>query len=151
MSNEATKFFFSVLDERAHWIVADFRKKPVNFGRKIQVHFRIKKIFFQLCFFWLVFSSPSLTLFKIIKSFFLFRHPHNFSRNLSNFFLFWSPSLTFPKIGSMFFFLECFFYRIFYDLKQRNKKQWPKGNIVLTQTRIELGNLLLIIAWYLID
>ena len=48
-----------------------------------------------------------------------------FSRNLSNVFFTWSPSLTFPKICSMFFF-QIFFllslirFWIFFDLKQRN-------------------------------
>ena len=32
-------------------------------------------------------------------------------RNLSNVFFIWSPSLTFPKIGWMFFFPKCLFYR----------------------------------------
>ena len=103
--------------QRAHWIVADFRKKTVNFGRK-KKHCEKnkfisgdKKNIFPAMFFCLFFSTPSLTFFS----------------NRSKVFFNSSPSLTFLEICPMFFyfvalinlsknrlnvfFLECFFYR----------------------------------------
>ena len=124
--------------QRAHRIVADFEKKHLtlidkkNIPKKNKFISGNKKTFFQLCFFYLFFSYASyLILFKI-GLFFYFVALNNFSRNLSNVFFIWSPSLTFPKIGGMFFsFLNVFLppslirFWIFSDLKQRNKNQWP--------------------------
>ena len=95
--------------QRAHWIVADYRKKHVISGNE-KKKFRKNKFIssrkkFQLCFFVFFLSSPSLLFF------------------LMGFI--WSPLLTFPKIGLMGFFSNVFtpFLINFWfisDLKQKN-------------------------------
>ena len=88
-----------------------FKKKPSSFHE-------IKKTFSQLCFVLLVFSPPSLILFKIGQKFFYFAALINFSRNLSNVFFFWGP-----KIGiNVFLPPSLIRFWLFSDLKQRNKK-----------------------------
>ena len=77
-------------------------------------------------FFLLVFSSPSLTLFKIGQFLFILSLSLPFPEFVQCFFI-WSPSLTFLKIVGMFFLPPSLFrFSIFSDLKQRNKNQWPK-------------------------
>ena len=101
--------------QRAHWIFADFWEKNSSFW-EIKKNISPKTSLFQemnnifpAMVFCLYFLSPSLTCFHI-DHFFYYVALINFSRKLSNVFFISSPSLTFPKIGSMFFFLN-FFYR----------------------------------------
>ena len=75
--------------------------------------FQEMKKHFSSYVFWAVFFVAIINFFKI-----------------DNFFFIWSPSLTFSKIGSIFFFLTVFSPSlircwIFYDLNQRNKTLWP--------------------------
>ena len=72
--------------------------------------------FLPSSFFCLFFLSPSITICQMDQKFFLLALS-NFLWNLSNIFFILSPSLTFPKIGSMFFFSNVRFW-IFSDLKQ---------------------------------
>ena len=79
------------------------------------------------------FAPPSLTFFQIHQKFFIFVALINFSRKLSNVFFISSPSLTLPKIGSMFFFLKCFFlppslirFRVFSDQNREIKQSGLK-------------------------
>ena len=77
-------------------------KKKTSLFLEIKTHFSRALCFCFACFFrrsHYLFLNGSKVVFI------------TFSRNLSNVFFILSPSLTFPKIGSMIFFPECFFYR----------------------------------------
>ena len=69
-----------------------------NIPKKTRL-FQRQKYIFQATFF----LSTSLTFLKTVQKFFYFVTLINFSRNLPDVFFIWSPLLTFPKIGSMFF------------------------------------------------
>ena len=106
---------------------SQFQEIKKTFQKKTKFISRYKKIFFQLCFTCLFFSSPSLTFFKI-DLFFYFVALINFYRKMSNVFFISSLSITFTKnrFNVCFFFLNFFFlplsldFGIFSDLKQRN-------------------------------
>ena len=68
---------------------------------------RDKKYFSSYVFF--AFFFVALIAFFIRLIFFNLVAVINFSRNIFNVFFIFSPSLTFPKIGAMFFFLNFFF------------------------------------------
>ena len=69
--------FFS--DQRAHWIVADFRKK-IHLISEHKEHSNktssIQEIKKHLSSYGLFFSSPPLTFIQIAQKLFLFRSPH---------------------------------------------------------------------------
>ena len=105
-----------------------FARKQLTSGDKKTISkktslFQKIKNFFPAMFFCLFIRRPPFFK-KMVKSCFYFVALINFSRNLSTVFFISSPSLTFPKTGSMFFFLDVFFFAFsldFSDLKQMNK------------------------------
>ena len=94
-------------------------------------------------FFLLVFSSPSLTLFKIGQFLFISSLSLTFPEFVQCFF-YLVALINFSENSWNVFFSQMFFlppslfrFSIFSDLKQRNKNQWPKPDNPDSLTQLE--------------